>query len=139
METADCGYAIKMGGECEILILPSPSPPINVLTHALSHMLPPQTLNGMGRVRPAASGEMCLFRGHYAITLCSLCGSHTVPPIADGEKEKWTLLPIGSLAYVPAPMGASLSFLLPLLLFPAAIRVINSPKKKQNHLSLACG
>ncbi len=84
----------------------------------------------MGRARPATSGEMCLFWDHYAITLCSLCGSHTVPPIADGEKEKWTLLPIGSLAYVPAPTGLlSFSSLSPPL---SRGHTGNSPMKKRN-------
>lgn len=82
---------MRGGNECEILILPFPS--ISVLcshTRAVSHahMLPPHRwIRTGGRARPAASGEMCLFREHYAITLRSLCGSHTVPE-SDRRRRK---------------------------------------------------
>ena len=131
METADCVCAIMMGRECEILILPSSSPSAFPHSHtrAVSHASA-TSFNRMGRARPAASGEICLFWGHYAMTLCSLCGSHTVPPIANGEKRKMDITPYGSTCVCSCAYGASPSFPSPPSSFPREYS--NSPKKKRN-------
>ena len=107
------------GEECEILILPSSSPSAFPHSHtrAVSHASA-TSFNRMGRARPAASGEICLFWGHYAMTLCSLCGSHTVPPIENGEKRKMDITPYGFTCVCSCAHGASPSLLSPPSSFP---------------------
>ena len=84
-----------MGGKFETLIssfLPSPPSHLHQRSHtrAVSHASATSlnSLNRMGRARPAASGEIRLFREHYAITLCT----HYVDPTrflrSQTEKKK---------------------------------------------------